>query len=76
MSEQQIDCMNDSKQQEDVITYFFRIENMENIDKITIKKQLAEEFKVNILYQLNFLCFWCLLLIFDIGLEKEINLMF
>ena len=54
MSEQQIDCMNDSKQQEDVITYFFRIENMENIDKITIKKQLA----------------------FDIGLEKEINLMF
>ena len=44
MSEQQIDCMNDSKQQEDVITYFLRIENMENIDKITIKKQLAEEF--------------------------------
>ena len=53
MSEQQIDCMNDSKQQEDVITFFFRIENMENIHKITIKKQF-----------------------FDIGLEKEINLMF
>ena len=53
MSEQQIDCMNDSKQQDDVITYFFRIENMENIDKITIEKQF-----------------------FDIGLEKETNLMF
>ena len=42
MSEQQIDCTNDSKQQEDLISYFFRIENMENIDKIIIQKELYD----------------------------------